>query len=142
MSKELMDALRDIENQLGWLPPGDNIYKARAIQHNILERAMARKHYTMTDLRLAINLCKHKRMRIDSPLQLLPLIPEARELGPERVETTGLDTMVKRAVKAEYQAHDSGDKEAEYWITRFSAAVGPQRRQLLAEWQQAGRGHV
>jgi hypothetical protein len=135
-TSELMLILIDCENALGWVPEGD-LYRARAIHHKILTKAMGKRGYSDRDLRLALNWCRRKQQPISSPMQLLAYVEDAREHAVDADTHTDLDTEVSDAITWEYA---NPDEHSGYWITRLNRAAGPVRQLVLVEWHELGRG--
>lgn len=137
---ELMDIIIEAENRLGAATATDklNVPRARAIQHHLLTRAMARQNLTCSDLRLAISLCVRRRVFLNAPIQLVSFVEAARKLAadPDAVQTD-IDRELEDAIAWE---NDQDDPEHLHWITRLGRAVGATRRQVLSEWREAGRG--
>ena len=132
----LMKILSDCENHLGWIPPGGNLYKSRAMHHSMLTRAMTRQGIDEADLALAVAYCRRKRLPITHPLQLLPFVAEARTLA----HTPHLSDLDRRQIDAIEWEQGHGDDESSYWIGRLSRAIATGLADVLVEWMQAGRG--
>jgi hypothetical protein len=137
MPSNLTRILTDVENQLGWVPTGKNIHHARALAHHIVTQAMKRQGISEDDLELTVAYCRRKRLPIDSPLQLLPLVTKAREAAPDIIKPHNLDVETTAAITWE---HSHLDPDSLYWIGRLTRSVGPARADTLTEWHQAGRG--
>jgi hypothetical protein len=133
----LMQILVACENQLGWIPKGNDQYKARAVMHSIVKREMTRKGHTLGDLALTLAYCRLKRHPITSPLELLGLIPKARDAAAVVNKPHALDVRTQMARDWE-AARD--DDDSPYWLGRLVRSVGPARADTLDEWAQAGRG--
>lgn len=132
---DLMDVIIEAENRLGAIPKG-NLHKGRAITHQILTKTMLRQQLTCADLRLAISYCVREQLRIESPLQLPPFVTSARTLAASTDAVhTSIDERLEAAIAWENDHPDDG-----YWLTRLGRAVGPNRRKVLHEWSEAGRG--
>jgi hypothetical protein len=136
----LMQILIECENKLGWIPEqarGQDIYRARAVVHRIVSLALSKRHYSVDDLALALAYCKRKRQPITHPLQLIPLIPEARALAGPQARPISLDIRQGEAIAWEQQRQDD---DSSYWIGRIVNSLNAGLEDVLAEWTAAGRG--
>jgi hypothetical protein len=136
----LMQILIECENSLGWVPEhggGKDIYKARAITHKVITLALERHRYSVDDFALALAYCKRKRLPVDHPLQLIPLVLRARELAAPVVARSDLNVRQGDAIAWEHQRLDD---ESTYWIGRIVNSVGAGLDDALTEWKVAGRG--
>lgn len=138
MPSELMKILIDCENLLGWYPGPDYI-RERAIQHAILTRVIAKRNYSVRDLRLALDYCHGKRQPISRPTDLVGYVLTARRLAAEDEQASAerrLATLIQDAVARE---HELADTYSQYWINRLARAEGHGLRMTYNEWRRAGR---
>jgi hypothetical protein len=136
----LMQILIECENKLGWIPDvgrGRDIHQARAITHRVVSIALSKRLYSVDDLALALAYCKRKRQPINHPLQLIPLIAEARTLAGPKARPIGLDIRQGEAIAWEQQRQDD---DSSYWIGRIVNSLNAGLEDVLAEWTAAGRG--
>lgn len=133
----LMQVLIACENQLGWVPEGRDLFKARAIMHHIMTRSMKRQDISLEDLALTVSYCRLKRQPITSPTQLLYLVPKARAAAAVTSRPRALDVRTQDARDWETTRDDA---DTPYWLGRLVRSVGPARADTLDEWAKAGRG--
>jgi hypothetical protein len=133
----LMQILVACEQQLGWIPDGDDMIKARAIMHSIMTKAMKRQDISLGDLALTLAYCRLRRQPLNNPLQLLPLVKTARDAAGTLNKPRALDVRTQDARDWEAARDDS---DTPYWMGRLVRSVGPARADTLLEWTAAGRG--
>ncbi len=133
----LMNLLVACENQLGWIPQGRNLFKARAAMHARMTREMTRKGIDLGDLCLTLAYCRLRRYPITSPLQLLAMVATARDAAAVMRKPAALDVRTQMAREWESARNDD---QSVYWLGRLVRSVGPARADTLDEWSQAGRG--
>lgn len=142
MPSALMNLIVDAENRLGIAiatTRGRSLQQARNTQHRIMSDAMARKNVTVSDLRMALNYCDHRRERLERLTQLFGFIKTARDLSASTMPISDALQEIEQAISWEYE---HPDEYQDYWITLLGRAVGPLRRRILIEWHKAGRGQV
>jgi hypothetical protein len=135
----LMDIIVDAENFLGYEPPltGGPAWKIRAAEHRKLTRALESRRYTEADLQLAYNYCRRRRHPIKRLIELVDLIPVAKDLAA--APDTLIDVAQDTADAVTWEA-ERGDELSTYWIGRLVRAEGPVRAEVVQEWRESGRG--
>lgn len=134
----LMQVLINCENQLGWVPKGKDLHKARAAQHHIMSKILATKRVSEEDLAIAVAWCRSRRYPISDPMQLFALVDKAKERAAEKGPRAGsLDARRQEAVAWEFAL---SDPRSPHWINRLTRSVGDGLADTLTDWLNAGRG--
>lgn len=134
-----LDVVVACEQRLGWFPLKGGVLKARITEAGKLKKKLAEDpRITCEDLMLAVELSVRQRRAVKSPMALFYRVEDAKKLAAPAAPTQDLTVAVEHALEVEY-GRDSSDPQRREWIGRLTRSNGEWRREVLAEWEAAGR---
>lgn len=136
--RNLTEFVKTVENTLGLVPdPKYPVWRARALEVQRIKKKMEQDPtITLHNLMLAMEYCRRKKIEVKSATALCWKVKEALAEGQAEEVVTDNERVIAEAIATEQRVADDW---SEYWISRFTRAVGEGRQQVLAEWSEAGR---
>lgn len=119
-----------------WSGLDEPYWKYAGMEAHKLSLSMRKHRITPEEFRLLVDYAHAQRLRIEHPVWLFRLLPEAklwrselRSREPSDIEREIADAVARERTLADHMSQD--------WITRLIRARGDYRKEVLQEWVAA-----